>query len=81
MAQHLTRKAVLRLNVTNHGLSDQIHDDMKVRIHNNNMLLKQANDGSNYKNHVAMPQSLIQQDLMFDIAQMDKDPQMYGVTN
>lgn len=81
MAQHLTRKAILRLNVTNHGLSDQIHDDMKVRIHNNNLLLKEADDGSNYKNHVALPQSMVQKDLMFSIAQMDKNPEMFGFTD
>lgn len=78
MAQHLTRKAVLKLNVTNHGLSDQIHDDIKVRIHNNNFLLRQSQDGSNYKNHVALPQSIVQKDLMFSIAQMDKQPQQFA---
>jgi len=30
-------KAILWLNVTNHGLSDQIHDDIKIRIDNINM--------------------------------------------
>ena len=34
---HSKNKAVLELNVTNHGLSDQIHDDIKITIDNKNM--------------------------------------------
>jgi hypothetical protein len=34
---HSKNKAILSLNVTNHGLSDQIHDDIKIRLDNKNI--------------------------------------------
>lgn len=45
----VNNKAVIRLNVTNHGMSDQIHDDIKLRIHNANFLLSKSDDGSLYQ--------------------------------
>lgn len=37
--------AVLFINVTNHGLSDQIHDDIRLRIDNVNMLIDPERNG------------------------------------
>lgn len=38
-------KALLLLNVTNHGLSDQIHDDQKIRINNKNLKVDLHHNG------------------------------------
>ena len=54
----ITSKILLKLNVTNHGLADQVHDDILLKIHNKNFLLLQSDDGSLYKK--SRPQSLVQ---------------------
>lgn len=42
-------KIMLKLNVTNHGLSNQVHDDIMLKIHNMNFMLLSEDDGSLYE--------------------------------
>jgi hypothetical protein len=40
-------KAVLKMRVTNHGLSDQVHDNIKLRVENKNLHIS-THDSSLY---------------------------------
>ena len=44
-----TNHVTLKLNVTNHGLSDQVHDDIALFMHNKQFKLKLSDNGSLYQ--------------------------------
>ena len=58
LSQKVSNKILLKLNVTNHGLSDQVHDDIALYIHNKNFKLLKPDDGSLYQTQ--KPMSLVQ---------------------
>ena len=56
--EDISIKILLKVNVTNHGLADQVHDDILLKIHNNKFNLLKSNDNSLYTS--SRPQSLVQ---------------------